>query len=111
MAINLIQVFAIVFSVFAWSRAMLRFKDKKITFNELILWSVIWIAVLVIALIPGWTFDVANALGIKRGIDVAVYSSIMLLLYLIFRLYVKIETLQHETTKLVREIAINKAKK
>lgn len=110
-AIDIIQVIAIVFSVFAWSRAILRFKDGSMTFKELLFWSVIWIAVLVVAIIPGVTSAIADLIGIERGIDVAVYAGIVLLFYLIFRLYVKIETQQHEITKLVREISLRRAKK
>ncbi len=105
-----IQIIVIIFAVFAWSRAVLRFKDGKITLGELVLWSVIWTAVLVVAIIPGLTSSVAGLVGIKRGIDVAVYFSIIILFYLIFRLYVKAETQQHEITKLVRELALRRKK-
>ncbi len=109
--IDPIQVIAIVFAVFAWSRAILRFKDGSMRFGELALWSLIWIAVIVVAIVPGLASSIANVLGIQRGIDVAVYSAIILLLYLIFRLYVRIDNLEHETTKLVRELAIKRVKK
>jgi hypothetical protein len=44
-------------------------------------------------------------------VDLAMYAGVILLFYLMFRLYVKMDAQARETTKLVREIAIRNAKK
>lgn len=106
-----IQIVIIVFALFAWSRAYLRFKDEKITSKEFIFWSLVWIVGIIIVMLPNTTFYLASLFGIKRGVDLIIYVSIVLLFYLVFRLYVKIETIEQDITKVVREIAISKGKK
>lgn len=104
----LIQIFAIVFSLFAWSRAVLRYKDRKISTNEFIFWSIIWMGVIIVAFIPGIAGFLSESIGTKRPIDVIVYSSIILLFYLIFRIYVKLDQINTDITKIVRELSLRK---
>jgi hypothetical protein len=108
---NIIQMLVTLFVLFAWSRAFFRMRDKNISIGEFSFWSLIWIAVLIVNLFPGLTSIVSGFVGIGRGMDLAVYAGITLLFYLMFRLYVKIDTQSKELTKLVREIAIKEAKK
>lgn len=108
--LSLIRIFATLFALFAWSRAFLRYKDRKISNNEFIFWSIIWLGVVIVAFIPGISSFISEAIGIKRPIDVFVYVSIILLFYLVFRIYVRLDQLNSEITKLVREFAIRKKK-
>ena len=110
-SIEPIQVIAIIVALFAVSRAFLRLKEHKISIPAFIFWAIVWIAVVVVAFIPNVTSYVSDFFGIGRGIDFVVYLSILLLFYLIFRIYVKIESLNGSITKLTRAIAINKGRK
>ena len=109
--VSLIQIIVVVFAVFAISRAIIRFKDKKISPLSMVFWSVLWIAAIIVILLPGTSFFFANLLGIQRGADFVVYISIIVIFYLLFRLYVKIDTVEKNVTKLVREVAVKKGKK
>lgn len=106
MALSVLQIIVVIFAVFAWSRAILRLRDRKISLGEFLFWTLIWAAVIVTSLLPQTADIAAGFFGVSRPIDLAVYVSIILLFYLIFRLYVKQEQQQQELTKLVREIAI-----
>ena len=106
-----IQILGIAFAVFAISIALQRYKLKRISLKSLLIWCVIWIGVIVIALLPSTMGFTARLLGIGRGIDVIVYLSIILLYYLIFRIYIMVEDTKKDITKLVRELAIRKKKK
>jgi len=103
---EVIQIIITLFGLFALSRAVLRFKDNKLTRNELLFWMMIWIAVITIPLIPNLTSRVSNLFGIGRGMDMIVYISVVALFYLMFRLYVKVESVQKEITSVVRKISI-----
>ncbi len=109
--LELIQIFGIIFSLFAWSRAFLRYKDKKVSARSLFLWSVVWVSIIVVALYPELISSAANFLGIGRGMDVLIYVSIIVIFYLMFRLYVMMDAQNQEITSLVREIAINNPEK
>ncbi len=109
--VSLIQVVVVAFAVFAISRVIFRFKDRKMSAPAFTLWMLIWIAAIVVILLPGTSFFFADILGIQRGADFVVYISIIALFYLVFRLYVKIDSVEKNVTKIVREAAIRKGKK
>jgi hypothetical protein len=106
--VSIFQIEVILFVLFALSRVISRFRDKQISVPELAFWSLLWIAVAVVLFVPQITEPIARMLDIGRGIDVAVYLSIVLLLYLVFRLYAKIDMMNQELTAVVREISMNK---
>ena len=106
MNITPLQIIVVIFALFAWSRAILRLRDREISIGEFSFWTVIWAAVITTSLLPQ-TADIASKFfGISRPIDLAVYISILLLFYLVFRIYVNQDKQSQEMTKLVREIAV-----
>ncbi len=111
MAFLTLQILAVIFALFAWSRTLLRYKDHKMTIGALGLWSFVWIGIIVAALVPQTSSYVANALGVARPVDVLVYGSIVVLFYMVFRLYVLLEAARHERTLIVRKIEVMNAKK
>ena len=101
-----IQFILITFLVFAISRVFLRSRDGSLSLGEFIFWASLFSAAAFGVIEPSFTSYIAQLLGIGRGADIAVYFSIVLLFYLIFRTNIMIENLRHEITKLVREIAL-----
>ena len=101
-----IQVLALIFVLFALSRAFLRYKDNVITIFELIFWTFIWLGVVIIAFIPEVTFIFSRIAGIQRGIDAIIYISIVFLFYMLFRAYVKMEKMEQNMTEMVRQVAL-----
>jgi len=111
---EIIQILGIVFALFAFSRAYLRFKDNKLTKNEFVFWVLIWFVVIIISIVPNILGLFSNILGIQRGMDLIIVISVVVLFYLIFRLYVQLEGVKREITALVRKVALedkNKKKK
>jgi hypothetical protein len=109
--IGFIQVFVLVFSIFAFSRAILRYRSGTIRLAELFFWTGVWLFGMVFALFPDALGMLSNIGGFKRGLDLVVVFSVVTLFYLIFRMYVKLDEQDQTITKLVREIAVSKGKK
>lgn len=107
---EIIQIIILIFVLFALSRVFLRIKDKQITAGEGIFWAGIWLLVGILVFIPVIMSAIANFLGIRRGVDLFVYLAIILLFYLMYRVYVKTETIEQEITKVVREVSLKKSK-
>jgi small membrane protein len=107
----MIKALFIVFILFALSRAFLRYRDRSLSIQGLLAWSLIWVMAAVIIIWPGLTSLFAVKLGIGRGTDAIVYTSIILIFYLIFRLYIKISAVDQEITRLIRALALEKNKK
>ena len=98
-----VTILIIVFGIFALSRDLLRFKESKFSIMHLMFWVVIWGSTLVVAVFP----QLLNYLNI----NLIVYFSILLLLYLSFRNYIGVVENDARLTKMVRYIAITRAKK
>ena len=111
MELSVIEIAAIIFALFAWSRALLRLRDRKISVWEFGLWTIIWAGV-IIAMISLKTAEIISvSLGVKRPIDLAVFFGMLLLFYLVFRLYVKLEQQGQDLTKITRTIAVRHPRK
>ena len=107
-----IQYLIIAFALFVITKVILSFKEGKISLNGLIFWSTLWIIISITVLLPQTTVFFAKILGIGRGADVAIYLSIILIFYLIFRIFIRLEKIETNITKIIREIAIkNNSKK
>ncbi|MBI4980534.1 DUF2304 family protein [Candidatus Woesearchaeota archaeon] len=107
---ELIQVLIVLFALFAFSRVIIRVKKKDITKGEFIFWTLVWILVIFVALLPNLSIYLAKIFGVERGTDVFVYLGLVLLFYLVFRMYVKMEKTEQGLTKVVREISFRKKK-
>lgn len=105
-----LQSAATVFLLFAFSRVWLRAKEGSIGWGMFFFWAVVWLLALFAVVKPEITTAIANELGIGRGVDAVIYTSIVVLFYLNFRSNVLIENLRHEITKLTREIALKNQK-
>jgi len=99
-----IQIITTIVVLFLISRVGTRFKNKEITFKEAVFWGVLWFVVL----FPDIADTIASRIGIQTatGIDLVVYIAVGLAFYLIFRMFVHIERLERDITKVVRHIAL-----
>lgn len=97
-----------IFVFFAISRLVLRFKEGKVSLVALIGWFLLWSSVELVIWIPKVTSSVAQILGIGRGADLIIYSSIIIIFYLVFRIYVKFEDIERQITQIVQAVALKK---
>ena len=109
--LKLAHIILIVFVLFALSRLMLRLRDKEIRWLEFLTWLVVWIGVMAIVFVPRIMERIEHFIGIDRGIDFFVSVALVLLFYLLFRIYVQTEKMEQNMTKIVRKMAIDDKKK
>ncbi len=86
----------------------LRFKNGKMSLNMVLVWSVIWILLIVFSIYPDTTSLLASVTGIGRGLDLILIIGLIGCYYFIFRIYNLIENVEEEITALVREIALER---
>jgi hypothetical protein len=103
-----IQIAALVVAVIHLARLLALWKSRKIPLGTALFWGFVWFAVLIIVFFTPVIDALSKPIGVGRGIDLVVYISILVLFYMIFQLHMKIDKLEHEITKLVREIALKK---
>src|SRR4030042_6183304 len=103
----LIKIFLIIFVLFAISKVALRYRDKIISLQEFILWTVFWFAVAFLIIFPEVTSYLAIWVGVGRGVDLVIYLAILLLFYLFFRTAARVDKIDKDLTKVVRQIALD----
>ena len=103
------QIFLISLVVLVAAMVVKKYRERKIGGFAFLLWLVLWIGAAVVILFPQTTIVMAESLGIGRGVDLVLYVSIIFILYLLFRLYVKIEQVERGMTQVVRAIALRDA--
>jgi hypothetical protein len=86
-----------------------RYRQKRITTFAFLLWFILWSGAAIVILFPKTTVVVARLLGIGRGADLVLYLSVILILFLIFRVYVRLEQFDSEMTQIVRDLALREA--
>lgn len=106
-----IQIVLLIFVIFALTRVFLRLKEKVIPTKAALFWGFIWAAALTGILLPKTTTKIASIFGVGRGVDVIVYISLVLLFYLVFRIYVMIQDIRNEITTVIRKTALQNASK
>jgi len=70
------------------------------------MWLIFWLAVGVAFVTPESLTRLANVLGIGRGADLVLYVAVVVVFYLMFRIFVRLENMERNITKIVRKDAL-----
>lgn len=103
-----IQIAALVFAVIHMARVLVLWRSNKTPGRTALFWFVVWLAVLFVVFLTPVIDALSKPIGVGRGIDLVVYISILVLFFVVFQLNMKVDRLEREITKLVREIALKK---
>src|SRR3989344_1192983 len=109
--VGMLEIVVIVFCLFALSRVVLRWKDGQVSWREAAFWTAIWLAVIAAVFLQSQLRILGNLIDSRRPVDVLMYIIILLLFYLIFRMYVKLDRLGADITTLVRNQALGRRKR
>lgn len=101
----LFQILFLVIVAFSTSRALLLFREKALNLGGVIFWVLVWGVGSVVVFYPGLSSTLANLFGIGRGSDLILYLSVILLFYLIYRIYVKLAGLSRKLDLLIRKLS------
>lgn len=108
MIIQYILIIAIVLIVL---RLIYQLKNKNIGLMQFLGWLTIWVIAILIIWNPSITTFIAKKVGIGRGVDLAVYVSIIIIFYVMFRLLLRLEKIEKQITSLVRKDALSNNEK
>ena len=103
----IIQALFLLFILFAFSRVVLRFKKHDVTSREFALWTFFWLGAGFVVLWPEVLSRIAVLVRVGRGVDVAIYASLLLIFYLLFRMFARIDRIERDITQLVRTTALD----
>ena len=97
--------------IFIITRTIIAYKQKSLREGFVLIWLIFWTTGLFLIFQQELTINIANKLGISRGVDLVIYISLITIFYMIYRLLVSIYELNQKITKIVRNIALNDIKK
>lgn len=100
------QYLVALISIFAIYQSYSSYQKNNQTRRTFIFWSIAWLSVILIALVPDVTNHLSKFLNVTRPIDAILYPSIVIIYYLVFLIYTKIENYNKELTRLVRKEAL-----
>lgn len=107
-----IQIILSIAFIVAIGRVIGRFRSNDLSKRGAALWIGFWLSAFVLILVPQHLiYTAAQLVGVGRGADLVVYSAIVLIFFIVFRLMVKQERLNRELTELTRQIALQDNKK
>lgn len=99
----LIQIFFVSLFIVAFIKVILRYYRKEIQLVDALFWSIVWVGGGIVVLKPDFTFYIARFLGVGRGADVVVYSALILIFFILFRLTITLERFNRNLTLLTRK--------
>lgn len=102
------KIFLIVFSLYAILRTRKQYEAKNASRYWMVVWSVVWLFVIAVAVVPQATDVVAAWVGVGRGADLLVYLAVIVLLYVTYRSLVRQQKMSEDITELVRKIAVDR---
>ncbi|MCB9802589.1 DUF2304 domain-containing protein [Candidatus Nomurabacteria bacterium] len=106
-----LQILITIFIVLILAKVFRQWRQERTTLFVFLSWSFLWLAILLVFWVPEITSYLANFLGVGRGADLIIYLSIVVIFYLIFKIFIRLNKTDRQITKLVREDAINNAEK
>ena len=74
-----------------------------------LIWTLVWVAAAIAIAWPDATSFVANLMGVGRGADLVLYTSVLLMMGGFLVLQAQLRRIEHRTTLLVRQMALTEA--
>ncbi|MCD4761599.1 DUF2304 domain-containing protein [bacterium] len=107
------SIVAIIIILFFLSKVIVKRRNNDISRNEFLLWLIFWLTAGFAVIFLKRIDSLVSSLGFSgSGIDILLYLGIAVVFYFIFRMRLRLEKIEQNITKLVREISLlNKNKK
>lgn len=101
------QTIALIIIAFFISRLYWQKQKNHIGVNEFLFWLVFWLVAAVLIISLKFIDRLVAGLGFSgTGIEVLLYLSIVALFYFLLRLRLKLEKIEKDITKIVKDIAL-----
>ncbi len=88
-------------------KTIIAYKKREFLAPFTIAWLTLWLILLFFIIQPSLLINIARELGISRGVDLGIYLSIIILFYLVYKIYAKLNSLDKNLTQIIRHLALN----
>lgn len=103
------QIIVLLIILVFYQRVIKQRRKNLMSQNEFLFWTFFWGLSAILVLFIKKLDLLAQSIGLTAsGIDILIYSSILVIFYFIFRLRLRMEKIEKEITKIIREKALEK---
>ena len=95
-----------IISIIAIAWFLFRHLKGKNSLTSTILWTVLWIFVIIFSIFPETSFIFARLFGITRGLDFLIIVVFVVLFYTVVKLYFRLDETQDQLNTIVKELAL-----
>ena len=106
MALVVGRIFAVVLAGIAISKSYVDFRSRKESAQMFLLWTLIWLGIVVVALYPTIIDRMLAAGGGRAGVGTFLGMALVFLFFLVYRMYVRLEGLEQKLTLAIQELAL-----
>lgn len=92
-------------------KTFISYKQNKLNIRFTFVWIIFWCLSLFIIIDQTIAITVANIIGIKRGSDLVIYLSIIIIYFLMYIVFVRLNDIEKKITRKIRKDSIKKALK
>ena len=112
MFISITKIFALTLGLIVIIKTYLDYRKKEETFQMFLLWTLLWITIIILAFSP-WLISKTILLIGERKVSIGkiVGMGFIFIFFVIYRVYVKAHRLEKNMNKLIRKIALINLKK
>ena len=103
---SIIQIIILLVVALVWWRLWARLQSGEMRMGQFLEWWTLWLVIGLVALLPDTASYLARVVGVGRGSDLVTYLALLLLFYLLFKIFVRLERTDRQLTKVVRELAL-----
>lgn len=97
------QSLFVVFALFAVYSVARKKGEGLLSLRGMFFWVFFWVLAVAAVFYPNSTTIIANYFGIGRGTDLIVYVSLAIMFFVLFKFHIKLEKLNRNITKVVRQ--------
>jgi hypothetical protein len=108
---NLIQVAIILYIIAVLTKQVGKWRSRQLSGRFFAVWFCFWIGIAIVTAYPKILNWAAMWMGVGRGVDVAIYAALLLILYLVYRLLWRVNNLEKKQNELIRQLAHHHAQK
>ena len=106
-----LQIIAVIFALFMIYFALVNYKRKEINKTEMLVWLVIWLAVILIVIFPDMLRRFSSTFLITRLFDLLIVGGFILIIAMTAKTYVTTRRLEKKLEDFVRKEALKDVKK
>jgi hypothetical protein len=98
----IIKILTVALALVGLGRALIRWRKGASLTAEFLFWAILWSGIGVVVFVPHLTDRAAQWIGVSSGFNALVFLTILGLLFAVYRLFVRTQTLERDLTQLVR---------